>query len=142
MGSRGPAPSENARRRNKHESATEISKESRPGRPLPKYLPISSAAAKHFWKVWSESPQSATWIETDWLELEATTKLVDEFYQGDSKLAGEIRQRVARWGATNADRARLRMKVEEEFPDADKKKVDTSLTTEGERSNVINAAFG
>mgnify|MGYP000865795397 CR=1 FL=1 len=120
MGSRGPAPKENAVRRNKHESAVEISSETRPGRPLPKTLPVSTQAAKHFWKVWSESPQSATWIETDWEELAITTFLVDKLYQGDTKQAGEIRQRVAKWGATNEDRARLRMKLEkpENVPEA------------------------
>lgn len=113
MGSRGPTPKANSVRRNKHEYATEIPKESQKGRPLPKYLPVSTAAAKHFWKVWSESPQSSTWIETDWLELESTTLLVDQLYIGETKVAGEIRQRVAKWGATNEDRARLRMKFEE-----------------------------
>jgi len=112
MGSRGPTPKANSVRKNKHEYATEITKESRPGRPLPPYLPIKTNAAKHFWKVWSESPQSVTWIETDWLELESTTLLVDELYKGETKVAGEIRQRVAKWGATNSDRARLRMKFE------------------------------
>jgi hypothetical protein len=51
-------------------------------------------------------------METDWAELEITTLLVDQLYLGDTKLAGEIRQRVAKWGATNEDRARLRMSFE------------------------------
>jgi hypothetical protein len=51
-------------------------------------------------------------METDWLELESTTLLVDQLYLGETKVAGEIRQRVAKWGATNEDRARLRMKFE------------------------------
>jgi hypothetical protein len=51
-------------------------------------------------------------METDWIELEITTLLVDQLYLGDTKLAGEIRQRVAKWGATNEDRARLRMSFE------------------------------
>lgn len=118
MGSRGPTPKSNSVRRNKHEYATEISAEAQPGRELPKYLPVSTNAAKHFWKVWSESPQSTTWLETDWLELESTTLLVDELYKGDTKVAGEIRQRVAKWGATNEDRARLRMKLEEKSEEA------------------------
>jgi len=112
MGSRGQVPKESAVRRNKHESAVEISSETRPGRPLPKTLPVSSAEAKRFWKTWAESPQSATWVETDWFELGITTLLVDQLILGDYKLAGEIRQRVAKWGATNEDRARLRMKLE------------------------------
>ncbi|MFG2228020.1 hypothetical protein [Streptomyces sp. NPDC048644] len=48
-------------------------------------------------------------METDWAELEITTRLVDDFYRGNVRLAGEIRQRVGRWGATTEDRARLRM---------------------------------
>jgi hypothetical protein len=46
------------------------------------------------------------------MELELTTSLVDTFYKEDPKLAGEIRQRVAKWGATADDRARLRMTIE------------------------------
>jgi hypothetical protein len=69
--------------------------------------------AKEFWKTWAAAPQSATFLETDWFELEMVTILVDDFVKGDRKLAGEIRQRVAKFGATNEDRARLRMKFEE-----------------------------
>jgi hypothetical protein len=141
MGSRGPTPSGNARRRNKHEYETEIPKESRPGRELPRYLPVSTAAAKHFWKVWSESPQSSTWIETDWLELESTTLLVDELYKGETKVAGEIRQRVAKWGATNEDRARLRMKFEEtpENPSGPSEEELTAFDMDQEIYNKLRA---
>ncbi|AWN05287.1 terminase small subunit [Streptomyces phage Ibantik] len=113
MGSRGPAPKPNAQRRNKHEYETEIPKASQKGRPLPRTLPVTTAKAKEFWKTWASSPQSATFLETDWFELEMVTILVDDFIKGDRKLAGEIRQRVAKFGATNEDRARLRMKFEE-----------------------------
>jgi hypothetical protein len=113
MGSRGPAPKENAVRRNEHEHAVTLNPDAQPGRELPRGLGISTAGAKRFWKTWSTSPQSATWLETDWTELEITTVLVDQLYMGEYKLAGEIRQRVAKWGATNEDRARLRMKLEE-----------------------------
>src|SRR5690606_41232595 len=58
-------------------------------------------------------------METDWMELEITTVLVDQLYCGDTKLAGEIRQRVAKWGATNEERARRRMSLEKKpEPDA------------------------
>lgn len=126
MGSRGPAPKPTAVRRNKHESAVEISTESQPGRPLPKTLPVSTTGAKRFWKTWAESPQSATWLETDWEELAITTLLVDALYKGDLKQAGEIRQRVAKWGATNEDRARLRMKLEK--PEEAEKPTEKALT--------------
>lgn len=76
---------------------------------MPKALGIQTTAAKRFWKTWSAAPQTQHWLETDWAELELTTKLVDHFYSGEVRLAGEIRQRVGKWGATTEDRARLRM---------------------------------
>ncbi|WP_446459203.1 phage terminase small subunit [Streptomyces vinaceus] len=106
---RGPAPKENAIRRNLHPGAQSLPATTQPGRELPKALGISTGGARRFWKTWSTAPQTAAWTETDWSELELTTKLVDGLYLGDLKLAGEIRQRVAKWGATVEDRARLRM---------------------------------
>lgn len=119
---RGPKPKENAVRRNKHPHAQTLSSGSQEGRALPPGLGVRTAGAKRFWKTWATSPQAGKWAETDWAELEITTKLVDEFYAGDTKLAGEIRQRVAKWGATVEDRARLRMSIEDEQgqePDAE-----------------------
>lgn len=116
---RGPKPKENAVRRNKHEHAQTLSAGATEGRALPPGLGIKTAGARRFWRTWATSPQAAKWIETDWAELEITVKLVDAFYQGDTKLAGEIRQRVAKWGATTEDRARLRMSVEDDQDQAD-----------------------
>ncbi|MDQ1016684.1 phage terminase small subunit [Streptomyces afghaniensis] len=106
---RGPAPKDNAQRRNVHPNAQTLPAELQPGRELPKGLGITTPGAKRFWRTWSTAPQTAAWTETDWAELELTTKLVDGLFLGDLKLAGEIRQRVAKWGATVEDRARLRM---------------------------------
>ncbi|GAQ55225.1 hypothetical protein [Streptomyces acidiscabies] len=106
---RGPAPKDNAQRRNTHQHAQKLPAEPQPGRELPKGLGITTPGAKRFWKTWSTAPQTAAWAETDWAELELTAKLVDGLFKGDLKLAGEIRQRVAKWGATVEDRARLRM---------------------------------
>ncbi|MFE6226887.1 hypothetical protein [Streptomyces sp. NPDC057854] len=109
---RGPAPKENAQRRNAHPSAQTLPAAAQPGRELPKALGVTTGGARRFWKTWSTAPQTAAWTETDWAELELTTKLVDGLFLGDLKLAGEIRQRVAKWGATVEDRARLRMTFE------------------------------
>ncbi|MFI0553413.1 phage terminase small subunit [Streptomyces scabiei] len=114
---RGPKPKENAVRRNKHEHAQTLSSSTTEGRALPPGLGIKTAGARRFWRTWATSPQAAKWAETDWAELEITVKLVDAFYAGDTKLAGEIRQRVAKWGATVEDRARLRMSIEDEDQD-------------------------
>ncbi|RLV10220.1 hypothetical protein CTZ27_03075 [Streptomyces griseocarneus] len=112
---RGPAPSPNARRRNVSHALGEheLTAQAGEGRALPKSLGITTQGAKRFWRTWSTSPQSRHWLETDWVELEITTKLVDELYAGNTRLAGEIRQRVGKWGATVEDRARLRMAVDE-----------------------------
>jgi hypothetical protein len=110
---RGPKPKDNAVRRNKHEHAQQLANSATEGRALPAGLGIKTAGARRFWKTWATSPQAAKWAETDWAELEITVKLVDAFFQGDVKLAGEIRQRSAKWGATTEDRARLRMSIED-----------------------------
>ncbi|MFI1530057.1 phage terminase small subunit [Streptomyces griseus] len=110
---RGPKPKSNAVRRNKHEYAQTLSASTTEGRALPPGLGIKTAGARRFWRTWATSPQATTWAETDWAELEITVKLTDAFYGGDVKLAGEIRQRVAKWGATTEDRSRLRMSLED-----------------------------
>ncbi|MFE5542784.1 hypothetical protein ACFQ71_03080 [Streptomyces sp. NPDC056534] len=114
---RGPQPKENAVRRNKHGHSQTLSASTTEGRALPPGLGVKTAGARRFWKTWATSPQSSTWAETDWAELEITVKLVDAFYAGDTKLAGEIRQRTAKWGGTVEDRNRLRMSIENEHQD-------------------------
>ncbi|MDH6705395.1 hypothetical protein P3T27_002105 [Kitasatospora sp. MAA19] len=126
---RGPQPKSNAIRRNAHPHAQELSAGIQPGRELPRGLGISTSGAKRFWRTWATSPQSANWAETDWAELEITTRLVDALYQGDLRYAGEIRQRTSKWGATTEDRSRLRMKIEddqdqEQAEDADQAPAD------------------
>ncbi|OKH95420.1 hypothetical protein AB852_00730 [Streptomyces uncialis] len=109
---RGPRPKANAVRRNTHDHAQVLQDSPLEGRVLPKALGISTGGARRFWKTWATSPQTAGWAETDWAELEITTKLVDAFYQGDTRHASEIRMRTAKWGGTVEDRARLRMTLE------------------------------
>lgn len=114
---RGPSPKDNAQRRNVHPHAQELPASPQKGRELPKAIGIRTGGAKRFWQTWASAPQTTTWVETDWAELELTTKLVDGLYLGDLKLAGEIRQRVAKWGATVEDRNRLRMTIETDDPE-------------------------
>ncbi|MET8702724.1 hypothetical protein ABZW10_28275 [Kitasatospora sp. NPDC004723] len=125
---RGPQPKPNAVRRNKHEHAQELSTAAQPGRELPRGLGISTSGAKRFWKIWATSPQSSQWAETDWAELEITTRLVDALYQGDLRHAGEIRQRTAKWGATTEDRNRLRMSIKDEDQDQDADQAPAEMT--------------
>lgn len=67
------------------------------------------ARTREWWQMWADSPLSAEFTSTDWSELLDTAVLHAGFWKGDIKLAGELRLRVAKFGATPEDRARLRI---------------------------------
>lgn len=67
------------------------------------------AQTKAWWKMWGDSPLSAEFTSTDWSELLDTAFLHARFWRGDIKVASELRLRVAKFGATPEDRARLRI---------------------------------
>ena len=62
-----------------------------------------------WWRMWRDSPLSAEFTSTDWSELLNTALLHAKFWRGDTKLAAELRLRVAKFGATPEDRARLKI---------------------------------
>ncbi|MEU0991995.1 hypothetical protein [Streptomyces sp. NPDC005953] len=62
-----------------------------------------------WWQTWIDSPQSDHFGATDWQYLLDTALLHARLWTGDLKAAAELRLRVAAFGATPADRARLRM---------------------------------
>lgn len=64
---------------------------------------------QRWWLMWAESPLSTDFTETDWDFLLDTARLHAAYWRGDLKLAGELRLRVAKFGATPEDRARLRI---------------------------------
>ena len=76
------------------------------GRPVTFAWP---AQTKTWWRMWGESPLSADFTETDWSFLLDTAILHARFWRGDVKAAAELRLRVAKFGATPEDRARLRI---------------------------------
>lgn len=59
--------------------------------------------------MWRDDPLAADFHATDWSDLMDTAAIHGMFWRGDVKLAGELRLRVARHGATQEDRARLRI---------------------------------
>jgi hypothetical protein len=67
------------------------------------------ARTVEWWRMWRESPLAADFTSTDWSELLDTALLHAKFWSGDAKLASELRLRVAKFGATPEDRARLRI---------------------------------
>lgn len=71
-----------------------------------------------WWKVWQECPQATMMGETDWAYM-LDTALMHHHMWGRQQwtLAAEVRQRLAQFGATPADRLRLRI----QWADADNK---------------------
>lgn len=67
------------------------------------------AQTKAWWQMWADSPLSDDFTSTDWSELLDTARLHAEFWCGNTKVAAELRQRVAKFGATPEDRVRLRI---------------------------------
>lgn len=69
-------------------------------------------ATLRWWKRWCESPLAAQLPAVDWSELEALAAMHHMFmtYRYYS-LAAELRLRMAKFGATPEDRARLRIQI-------------------------------
>lgn len=72
------------------------------GKPWP---PIT----RSWWRMWGRSALSSGFTENDWAELRDTAVLHGEFWTGRLGVAAELRLRVANFGATPSDRARLRI---------------------------------
>mgnify|MGYP001157634946 CR=1 FL=1 len=66
-------------------------------------------ATLQWWETWTRSPQAHMFTATDWAFLIETAFLVNAFHSGNMSVASELRLRVAKFGATPEDRARLRL---------------------------------
>jgi hypothetical protein len=66
-----------------------------------------------WWQTWRASAQASKFTDTDWSFLIDTAVLHAEFWLGNRSVAGELRLRAAKFGATPEDRARLRLQVGE-----------------------------
>lgn len=64
---------------------------------------------REWWQMWIDSPQADHFGSSDWQYLLDTALIHARLWRGDLTAAGELRLRVAAFGATPADRARLRM---------------------------------
>lgn len=71
-------------------------------------------ATLRWWRSWAESPLAETLLEVDWHELAIAAVLHHKlFAEGFLSVVPELRLRMAAFGATPADRARLRIFVSE-----------------------------
>lgn len=121
MAGRGPAPkdpSKRARRNKEPVPFRVIQADPVAQPPLPTFEVeedgqlvefVWPGRTQEWWRMWAESPLSAEFTSTDWSELLDTALLHARFWRGDKNVAAELRLRVAKFGATPEDRARLRI---------------------------------
>ena len=64
---------------------------------------------RSWWRMWGDSPLSAEFTSSDWDFLLDTALLHARFWNGDMSVEAGLRLRVAKFGATPEDRARLRI---------------------------------
>ena len=123
MAGRGPAPKANKARRNADPIALRVITAEPVTQPdLPTFdvtVEVGDTVVtqefawpertREWWRMWAESPLSSDFTSTDWSELLDTALLHARLWGGDHKVAAELRLRVAKFGATPEDRARLRI---------------------------------
>lgn len=116
MAGMGPAPKPSSRkaRRNGDTQPTTILRFEEAEQPkLPEGFPWPDATIE-WWELWANSPQAEHFGSTDWSFLLDTALLHANLWgNGDTSVLAELRIRVAKFGATPEDRARLRMQFAE-----------------------------
>lgn len=130
MAGRGPAPKGTLSRKRdqqrREDSVTVLTPDgSLHGPDLPDSIDWPDVT-RSWWATWRKSPQAATFTETDWSFLLDTAILHMEFWDGDRSVAGELRLRAAKFGATPEDRMRLKIAVGEPKGDAPAARTRTS----------------
>lgn len=142
MAGRGPAPKDPAerRRRNATEPVTVLIPDGQPHGPdLPDSIDWPDVT-RSWWATWRKSPQASTFTDTDWSFLLDTAILHMEFWDGDRSVAGELRLRAAKFGATPEDRMRLKIAVGE--PKGDVRAARTQTPAARTRKQRLLKAVG
>lgn len=112
---------------------------------LPEYFRYEDRKIKfpartlEWWAQWNGSPLAQGFTEHDWSYLTDTAVLHAQFWLGlgSVKIAGELRQRLAKFGVTPADRARLRiMFVTADEAEEAKRRADAINSRVGASGNV------
>ncbi|MGO4630509.1 hypothetical protein AB4225_06130 [Streptomyces sp. 2RAF24] len=96
---------------------------------------------REWWEMWIESPQAEHFGSSDWQFLLDTALIHAKLWRGDLSAASELRLRVAAFGATPADRARLRM-VFAEADGADQGRGSSGVPTARERYGNLRPING
>lgn len=116
MPGKGQAPKDPAQRRRRNADPTPQKSVSEDGELRGPDLPDTfewHPQTHKWWDTWRRSAQAQTFLDTDWDFLLDTAVLHSRYWSGDATVAGELRLRAAKFGATPEDRARLRVQVTE-----------------------------
>lgn len=115
MAGRGPAPKDGDKRARRNADPTPAKRlRFRKGKqpPLPARMPDGRAwptQTRTWWKRWAASAQAERFTDLEWSYLLDTALLHGQMWAGDSKVAAELRLRLAKFGATPDDMQRLRV---------------------------------
>ena len=125
MAGRGPAPKDPSTRvrRNAAPSTRTIEVKAGTQPELPEFMPGTAERSEDgewsgvpwppqtvaWWRMWRDHPLADEMTDSDWSFLLDTALLHGAYWNGDLKQGPELRQRVAKFGATPEDRARLRI---------------------------------
>ncbi|BDH04893.1 hypothetical protein [Streptomyces seoulensis] len=96
---------------------------------------------REWWQKWIDSPQAEHFGSSDWEYLLDTAVIHARYWLGNLSLAGELRLRVAEFGATPSSRARLRM-VFAEADDADQGRGSSGVPSARERYGNLRQIRG
>jgi len=99
------------------------------------------ARTREWFAVWVASPQAEHFGSTDWDFLLDTAMVHAEFWAGNVAVGAELRLRVAKFGATPEDRARLRMQFAQ-ADEADSKRPKAPAEDEYGDLRVVGALAG
>lgn len=130
----GPAPKDPSRRaRGNKDPIPTTTIRFVPGEqpPLPEGFPWHQRTVE-WWAMWRDAPQAEHFMASDWDFLLDTAVLHTAMWEGNASAAAELRLRVAKFGQTPEDRARLRYSVAT-ADEKDAKLARTSRTHESKR---------
>jgi hypothetical protein len=114
VGGKGAVPNPDSIRNKDHKPKIATKKLAAPVKMRGPELPDDvdwHSRTRAWWTTWRLSALTETFGATDWDYLLDTALLHTEFWNGNSKAAAEIRQRVGNFGATPNDRLRLYLDV-------------------------------
>ena len=143
MAGRGPAPKgTRSRARDQRRDEAELTVVADDGKVRGPELSESfdwPPETRTWWATWRRSAQAQTFTDTDWSFLLDTAVMHAEFWLGDRSLAAELRLRVAKFGATPEDRARLRMTVGEPKGSSGSAKLQPKAGAQDRRERLLRA---